>query len=132
MCFVIGAAFLGKVRMRVKEAFHSLTPLHAFRTRHGTRQIEDGAHKLLRAAATCACLELACTQTALEAGPPSTVPIAWACGLLNARLATQLDRGAARAVLPPYAGLAATVEALQAMSKAMYTAVRVRSAVFAT
>ena len=66
---MIGAAFLGKVRMRVKEAFHSLTPLHAFRTRHGTRQIEDGAHKLLRAAATCACLELACTQTALEAGP---------------------------------------------------------------
>ena len=45
---------------------------------------------------------------------------------LNLRLATQLDRGAARAVLPPYAGLAAMVEALQAMSKAMYTAVRVR------
>ena len=98
------------------------------RSNEPPRQIEDGAHKLPRAAATCACLELACTQTALEAGPPSTVPIPWACGLLNARLATQLDRGAARAVLPPYAGLAATVEALQAMSKAMYTAVRVRSA----
>jgi len=49
--------------------------------------------------------------------------------LLNARLATQLDRGAARVVLPPYAGLAATVEALQAMSKAMYTDV---CCVFAT
>ena len=98
------------------------------RSNEPPRQIEDGAHKLLRAAASCACLELACTQTSLEAGPPSTVPIACACGLLNARLATQLDQGAARAVRPPYAGLEATVEALQAMSKAMYTAVRVRSA----
>ena len=109
---------------------HGGVALAASRSRSNEppRQIEDGAHKLLRAAASCACLELACTQTALEAGPPSTVPIACACGLLNARLATQLDQGAARAVRPPYAGLAATVEALQAMSKAMYTAVRVRSA----
>ena len=71
------------------------------RSNEPPRQIEDGAHKLLRAAASCACLELACTQTSLEAGPPSTVPIACACGLLNARLATQLDQGAARAVRPP-------------------------------
>ena len=71
------------------------------RSNEPPRQIEDGAHKLLRAAASCACLELACTQTSLEAGPPSTVPIACACGLLNARLATQLDQGAARAVPPP-------------------------------
>ena len=61
------------------------------RSNEPPRQIEDGAHKLLRAAASCACLELACTQTSLEAGPPSTGPIACACGLLNARLATVLN-----------------------------------------
>ena len=75
------------------------------RSNEPPRQIEDGAHKLLRAAASCACLELACTQTSLEAGPPSTVPIDCACGLLNALLATestQLDQGAARAVRPLY------------------------------
>ena len=32
------------------------------RSNEPPRQIEDGVHKLLRAAATCACLELACTH----------------------------------------------------------------------
>ena len=48
---MIGAVFLGKVRMRVRAAFHSLTPLHAFRTRHGTGAprgwLEPNAWKLV-------------------------------------------------------------------------------------
>ena len=86
---------------------HGGVALAASRSRSNEppRQIEDGAHKLLRAATSCACLELArARRRHLKPARPQRCQLR-AKLALNARLATeltQLDQGAAGAVRPPY------------------------------